>query len=422
MPVLSPLLKDLTVQNAKAGSSRRELSDGGSGLALIVQPTGVKAWVVRFRAHGARIKRALGSYPAVSLSAARQLARVERERADANGGTVVASEPKALPAPALPVVQTVPLLALPAPGDGLGGPTVVQLWEEYSTKRLTLKSVGTQKRYGGIFRNQILPEWKDRPVASITRFDTNALADKAEDERGDHARNSIITVGSAVFTFILRKNHIVANPWDKVEKLILDNRTRVLSDDEIKVFWQACDEIGPIFGPMFQLLLLTGCRRREVSGMKYSEINLAKRRWKIPGSRTKNKRPHSVFLTDAMLMVLNKMQRDENCDFVFSSNGKTSSTGYSKGKELLDEIAPIAETSRQRRGSDAISREEDEWTLHDLRRTFATGCGELGIDEVSIEKCLNHPKGKVAGTYNHATYSTEMQAAWIKWSEHVTAL
>lgn len=422
MPRLSPMLKDLTVKNAKSEPGRYEISDAGSGLALIVQPSGIKQWVVRFRAHGARIKKALGPYPAISLEAARQLARAERERADAGAAPVAAPLQLAAPAAPLPVAQAVPLLALPAPVDGIGGPTVLNVWEEYVARRLASKAATTQKRYSGVFKNQILPQWKDRPVASITRFDTNALADKAEDERGDHARNSIITVGSAVFTFVLRKNLIIANPWDKVEKLLLDNRTRVLSDAEIKVFWQACETLGPIFGPMFQLLLLTGCRRSEVSGMKYSELDVAKRRWKIPGSRTKNKRPHAVYLTDAMIAVLNKMPRDEKCNFVFSSNGKTSSTGYSKGKELLDEIAPIAETSRERRGAAEIDREQDEWTLHDLRRTFATGCGELGIDEVSIEKCLNHPKGKVAGTYNHATYSKEMKAAWERWSAHVTAL
>lgn len=429
MPVLTPMLKDLVVKNAQPGSERREISDGGSGLALIVQPSGIKTWLVRFRANGARIKKALGPYPTISLEKARQLARAERERADAGGAPVAAPLSIAYRTASRPVVQIgsepTPMLTLPAPPlapAAASGMTVGQCWDDFAARRLPKKTKGTQDRYGGIARNQILPEWKDKPVTAITRDDTNSLADRAEDQRGEHARNSIITVGSAFFTFILRQNLIMANPWDKVEKLILDNRTRVLSDDEIKVFWAACDELGPIFGPMFQLLLLTGCRRGEVSGMKWSEISVAKRTWKIPKSRTKNKRPHSVYLTDGMLAVIAKMPKDDDCDFVFSTNGKTSSTGYSKAKIQIDEIAPIAEASRVRRGAAQIDRDEDEWTLHDLRRTFATGAGELRIPEVDIEKCLNHPKGKVAGTYNRATYSAEMKAAWIKWGKHVASL
>jgi len=387
MPALRPALTDTSVKQAKPANQRREISDGGSCLALIIQPTGLKSWIVRYRANGERVKKSIGSYPAISLADARARARADREDATA-GGSVPAPIRIAAPAPA------------PVAGSGA---TVAEVWDDYAARRLPLKKAGTQARYSGIFRNQILPGWRDRPIASITRDDTNAIADGAEDKRGPNARNSLITVGSAVFTFALRKNLIIANPFDKVEKLSLDSRDRVLSDGEIKTFWGACEKLGPIFGPMFQLLLLTGCRRTEVSGMRYSELDAVKHVWNIPASRTKNKRPHSVYLSEAMLAVLSTMSRIEDCDFVFTSNGKTSSTGYSKGKELLDEITgPLP-----------------DWTLHDLRRTFATGCGLLGIPEADIEKCLNHPKGRVAGTYNRATYSKEMKAAWEKWSDHV---
>ena len=380
MPALRPALTDTSVKQAKPANQRREISDGGSCLALIVQPTGLKSWIVRYRANGERVKKSIGAYPAISLADARATARADREAATSGSASV--------PAPV-----------------AVGGATVAEVWADYAARRLPLKKAGTQARYSGIFRNQLLPDWKDRPVASITRDDTNTVADDAEEERGPNARNSLITVGSAVFTFALRKNLIIANPFDKVEKLSLDSRDRVLTDAEIKAFWSGCETLGPIFGPMFQLLLLTGCRRTEVSGMKYSELDLAKRRWNVPASRTKNKRPHQVYLSDAMLAVLDKMSRIEDCDFVFTSNGKTSSTGYSKGKLLLDELAPLG-----------------PWTLHDLRRTFATGCGLLGIPEADIEKCLNHPKGRVAGTYNRATYSAEMKSAWEKWSAHVLGL
>ena len=127
------------------------------------------------------------------------------------------------------------------------------------------------------------------------------------------------------------------------------------------MFWKGCDKLGPIFGPMFQLLLLTGARRDEVAGMRWSEIN--GNVWTIPGERTKNSQPFDVYLTKKALAVLATMPRMDGSPFVFTISGETYSTGYSKAKAALDKLAPLP-----------------AYTLHDLRRTFATGCATLGVD------------------------------------------
>ena len=50
-------------------------------------------------------------------------------------------------------------------------------------------------------------------------------------------------------------------------------RARVLSDAEVRALWKACNEIGFPFGSVVKLLLLTGQRRREVAGMRWSELS-----------------------------------------------------------------------------------------------------------------------------------------------------
>ena len=250
----------------------------------------------------------------------------------------------------------------------------------------------------------ILPLWNDRPVREITRRDVIAVTDAAG-ERGVSARDNTITALSSFFGWCLQRDLVEASPVT-VKKSKQTDRDRVLSDEEVRTVWQGCVELGPIFGPMFQMLLLTGCRRDEVAAMEWSELDLDARVWHLPGSRTKNEQALDVYLTDEALSVLASLPRVEDCQFVFSTNGRTYSTGYSKAKRDLDALSPTT----------------TGWTLHDLRRTCATGMGKLGVIDPTIERCLNHTVPGVAGTYNRHHYADEMAAAWKLWSDHVVSL
>jgi hypothetical protein len=60
------------IENLKPGPQRREVSDGGSGLFLVLQPSGHKSWAVRYRFEGRSTKLTLGGWPALTLAAARK--------------------------------------------------------------------------------------------------------------------------------------------------------------------------------------------------------------------------------------------------------------------------------------------------------------------------------------------------------------
>jgi integrase len=138
--------------------------------------------------------------------------------------------------------------------------------------------------------------------------------------------------------------------------------------------------------------------------MQWAEVN--GKVWSIPGSRTKNGQPLDVTLTDQALATLGLMPRVEGCAFVFTTNGRTAASGFSKAKLLLDALTPNL----------------TDYTLHDLRRTFATGLGKLGVSGPMIERCLNHTVPGVAGIYNRFAYAADMAAAWKLWSDHVASL
>jgi integrase len=157
------------------------------------------------------------------------------------------------------------------------------------------------------------------------------------------------------------------------------------------------------------MLLLTGQRRNEVSGMKWSEIDTKTGTWVIPSLRTKNKREHIVYLSDQALMILGRMPVLES-DYVFTTTLISPLSGYGRAKERLDKELEIP-----------------HWTLHDLRRTFVTISNERGLaDPHVIEAAVNHltgaAKAGVAGVYNRAAYLTERQQLFKAWGEYIEGL
>jgi integrase len=191
-------------------------------------------------------------------------------------------------------------------------------------------------------------------------------------------------------------------------------RERALSNDEIRLFWQACDVVGEPFGAIFKLLLLTGARLNEVAGMRRSELH-ANGVWQLPGSRTKNRRPYKVLLPATALAFIPAGQHD----LVFTTTGTTPASGWSRAKRRLDAAMLAAARERARDASIA------PWRLHDLRRTAVTGMAELGVRTDVIELCVNHvsgSRGGIAGVYNHSELLPERKAALERWSAHIAGL
>lgn len=194
------------------------------------------------------------------------------------------------------------------------------------------------------------------------------------------------------------------------------SRDRVLSDEEIATVWLAFEAEGGVFGSLFKLLLLTGQRRAEMAGMRWSEIiegNGAGAIWEIPGARTKNHRSHLVPLSKGTSDVINIIPKTGA--LVFSTTGTTPVSGFGKAKARIDKW--ISENRPM--GS--------PWTLHDVRRTMVTIMNEhLQVPPHVVEAVVNHVSGDakrgVAGVYNRALYLEERRAALIRWNEFVAAL
>lgn len=179
----------------------------------------------------------------------------------------------------------------------------------------------------------------------------------------------------------------------------------MLSDEEVARFAIGCDRLSYPFGPLFMLLLLTAQRRAEVAEMRWSELDLEAAIWTIPGSRAKNGTSHTVPLSPGALELLRSLPRITGSDFLFTTNGVTPVSGFSKAKRQID----------ARTGSEG-------WRLHDLRPTAASGMARLGVDPHVIEKVINHTSGTISGVaavYNRYGYTDEKRSALCLWWEHI---
>jgi integrase len=211
-----------------------------------------------------------------------------------------------------------------------------------------------------------------------------------------------------------RQRYLEINVAAEVDRPLRHKRSRerVLSDEEIVAFWAGCHELGWPFGVIFQLMLATAQRRNEVAGLRWSELDLEGRVWHLPGSRTKNSRPHDVHLSDLALGIIQALPRfvpsPGRPDFMFSITGNAPVNGFAYAKSNLDEFMPTP-----------------GWRLHDLRRTVTTGMARLKVEPHIADKVLNHQSGTISGVaavYNRFAYLDERKEALEVWGRFLAGL
>jgi integrase len=380
------------IENVKPADSRREIPDSGCrGLFLIVQPTGRKAWAVRYRFEGKTRKLTLDA--GLSLAAARQAATAALRELEQG------RDPAALKFEAQAAAETA---AADRKRDTIEH--LARLFIEQHAKRKTRKNSWRQTEH--VFDNIVLPAWRGRVVHDIARRDIRELVENVAVDRPIMANRALGHI-SKFFNWLLERDIIAASPCAGIKPPAKENaRERMLSDVEIKALWHACDGIGGAAGPAVKLMLLTGQRCGEVVGMKRSEISGDV--WTLPPERTKNKMRHEVPLSAQALAIIDAIPAIDE-DFVFTTSVTKRLGNMSRAKTLLD----------------AQMKPKQPWVLHDLRRTAASGMAALGIRLPTIEKCLNHQSGSFRGivrVYQRHEYAAEKRDALTRWGNHVEQL
>ena len=267
----------------------------------------------------------------------------------------------------------------------------------------------------------MLPKWKKRHIKEISKRQILDLLDGIIDRGGGLTANLTLAAVRKLFNWAVQRGIIETSPVAGIQAPLAErSRDRILTDDEVRWFWKACASIGYPFGRLAQVLLLTGQRRREVSGLSFGEIDLPNRLWVIPGERTKNGDPHEVPLSEPTLQIIEVVPRIKTAKaYVFTTRAEKHVKGYSQAKAAIDKAMLLVARKESRKAE--ISR----WTFHDLRRTAASGMARLGIALPVIEKVFNHSSGSFAGivgVYQRHSFSDEKRKALDAWASFVISL
>ncbi|WP_299506539.1 site-specific integrase [Cypionkella sp.] len=394
-----------TVEKLKPTDKRQEISDTLCvGLYLVVQTTGSKGWQVRYRTAGVHRRMTLGPYPLVSLAEARDRARAALLAA--TSGLDPAATAKA--AKATPVEID---------GRNLVKNVIAEFLKRHAIHNRRADDVAA------MFRREIIPMWGDKDIHEIGKRDLIEVLDAIVDRGSPITANRLLAHIRTVWTWAVGRGIIAASPFAGIKPPSKEkSRDRVLTDEEIVWLWQACERMGQPFGALYRFLLLTGQRLRE--GAEMTEGEMRGSLWTIPAARVKNEDEHTLPISEAAAAVLSSVDRIKGkAGYIFTTTGLSPVSGFTRAKGRLDSLMQEIANAGRVEGAEPIAI--PPFTIHDLRRTCASGMAGLRFPPHVVEAVLNHRSGTrrgVAGVYNRYDMADEKQQALEAWGRYVIGL
>jgi integrase len=256
-------------------------------------------------------------------------------------------------------------------------------------------------------RKELIAQWGERPISSITRDDVVILVEAIVRRPAPYLAHLVLGHARTLFNWAINRGAygLETSPCDRIKPAALigpkQPRQRVLSDAELTALWHGSEKLGYPFGPLYQLLVLTGARKSEVAGARWSEFNLTKKTWTVPPERFKSNASHLVPLSDAALAIIETLPRFTKGDHLFTSTyGEKPITGFSRGKRCID---------KQMLGA-------APWVVHDIRRTVRTRLASLRVPDLVAEMVIGHGRKGLQRVYDQHTYEAEMREALELWA------
>ena len=375
-----------TIQGAKAPR----------GFGVRVTANGTRAFVLNYRLRGREHRFTIGAWPDWSALKAVREARNLRQRVDRGENPI---EDRA------PSPTTV---------------TVASILDDFMARHVRNKNqpLRSADEYESAFNRLVKPRIGNLGIYEVRRSHVIKMLDEIEDANGPVMADRTLAYVRKAFNWYATRDDQFNVPIVRGMARVKPKeraRTRILSDDEIRILWPVLDEAGT-FGALAKTLLLTAQRRDEVAHMQHNEIG-REGIWAIPAERYKTKRPNFVPLSKAALAVIAAQPKHEDCNYVFPSRAKTPYSGFGKSKAKLDKAVFAVMKKQARKG--AKVEPIPNWTLHDLRRTAKTLMVRAGVRPDISERVLGHVIAGVEGTYDRHSYADEKRDALEKLAEMI---
>lgn len=363
-----------------------------SGLILRVTKTGHKSFSYNYRIHGTTRRYTIGTYSGVSLADARnKVTQIKGQLAEGKDPQAEKIKRK----------------------TELKPKKFTDLIDDYKAKRLPELRESTQKFYKHIIDKELVPNFGNQSVNSITSKQIRDLLDNKAYEQGHSVMaNRIRARLNTIFNFGVSRGYTESNPV-KSTPTYDEGKTkagRAYSEDELKKLWVFFSGLQPATGGSLKMMLLTGQRKTETLRMKWESIEDSI--WTIPPEIAKNKQSHQVPLSGMAMSVLDSLRQiTGDSEYVFASP--------------KDSTKPTRSLSRAIQNTKKYSGVCD-FKPHDLRRTFTTHLQRLNVSQQITGKLLNHKEAgmenSVTAIYNRHNYYEKKAEAMKKYGEFIETI
>jgi integrase len=386
MPVVKLNARNITTLPAIGGVRTDYRDELLPGIFLRVTPQGTRSFGIVYTTRDGRLRRCtLGPVGPLGLSDARAQAKRLRgavaQGEDPHGDRMIARRQPRTAA------------------------TVASLVEAFlSSKEAMAWRPKTRQEFERILRVEVVPALGHLKPDEVKRGEVRALVDRLSD-RAPIMANRVFEVTRRLYTWAIGKDLVETSPCLGLSKPGVETqRDRVLSEDEIRAVWSACDAEPGIIADAFRLMLVTAQRRGEVLSMRWQDVDGVW--WTIPAEVSKNGRSHRVPLSPQALAILERRREHAEGPWVFPS--PTTDRPIEN---------PQKATERLRARSNV-----PDLRLHDFRRTAASLMTGMGISRLTVKKILNHAERDVTAIYDRHSYDPEKQRALEAWGRRLEAI
>lgn len=371
----------------------------GNGLYLMLPKRGEPYWMLRYTLAGKRRELTLAKSVELSLAEARERA-VEAQKEIRSGIDPIEERKR----------------------EGrITLRTVSDLFEDwYLDLEKRLKHPRIPKR---IFLREVSPSIGGIPIGDVTPMDVRAIINKVAGSDRPTIANDTLMYLKQLFNHAIKLGLITYNPASAftvtdaggVEK----SRDRALTLEEIqhvfKVFRENRDSFTRENYLACAMLLILGVRKTELTEAKWSEFDLKKGCWALPGERSKSGVEIVIPLPPSAVQWLHELKtRACGSDYVFPN--RRNSKHPHMGKDTLNRAISKLFGKEPGRKQQPENKMGDiaEFTVHDLRRTCRSLMASAGVPGHVAERCLNHKLKGVEGIYDRYDYFDERREALAK--------
>lgn len=393
-----PPLTDLHLRNLQPRPKVFRVADA-RGLCIEIHPSGARHWRYRYRFAGKAKMLSLGSYPAVSLSAARR-ARDDAERDLLQRGVDPSAQRKAS--------RMADILAAASTFEA-----VASEWIEKAEKSL---APVTARKIRFYLDKDLLPAIGKRPIGDITRPELVATLRRIERREAFNAAKKSRGWLRQIFRYALAAGLVERNPATDLDVVAAPapatKHYAHLPLAELGDFLRAldCYQGSPTTKACIRLALLTAARPGELRHARWAEFDMDAGTWQLtPGEgRGKLHRWHTVPLPAQAIVVLRELHE-------LTGRGELTFPGVRGRRKPMSENT--MNLAMQRMGY------KNRQTGHGFRHLISTALNERGYNRDWVERQLAHrDSNAIRDTYNHAQYIEQRRTMMQTWADYLDSL